>query len=244
MPDRPVVRERILSAAIDRFNVQGFHGTSVRDIAEQAAVNQALISYYFGSKHKLMEQILMTFFEGYIETMESSVKAPAQHGYVFDKMIKMAWRILLYQRKHRDAARFAHREITLDTTLVREMMTTYLMKEKHLLQVLFHEAYEHGEMAAEPTDFMVLQFKELITVPFLHPQYIQEVYFRQLSDHSFLDDYLSTVAQWLSVHFQPTVVSFQELYTLARNDVISGAEDGSSHSPARSLKHDGHRNRK
>lgn len=34
---------------------QGFAGTSVRDIAEAANVNLAMISYYFGSKEKLME---------------------------------------------------------------------------------------------------------------------------------------------------------------------------------------------
>jgi AcrR family transcriptional regulator len=46
---------QIMEAAEKLFAEQGFAGTSVRDIAEAANVNLAMISYYFGSKEKLME---------------------------------------------------------------------------------------------------------------------------------------------------------------------------------------------
>lgn len=45
----------IMQAAEQLFADKGFDGTSVRDIAESAGVNLAMISYYFGSKEKLME---------------------------------------------------------------------------------------------------------------------------------------------------------------------------------------------
>ncbi|RYZ30024.1 MAG: TetR/AcrR family transcriptional regulator [Chitinophagaceae bacterium] len=46
---------QIMEAAERLFADRGFAGTSVRDIAEAAGVNLAMISYYFGSKEKLME---------------------------------------------------------------------------------------------------------------------------------------------------------------------------------------------
>ena|SRR5579875_2332041 len=46
---------QIMEAAEKLFAEKGFDGTSVRDIAEAAHVNLAMISYYFGSKEKLME---------------------------------------------------------------------------------------------------------------------------------------------------------------------------------------------
>jgi len=46
---------QIMEAAEKLFAEHGFAGTSVRDIAEAAQVNLAMISYYFGSKEKLME---------------------------------------------------------------------------------------------------------------------------------------------------------------------------------------------
>jgi len=48
---------QIIEAAEKLFSENGFDGTSVRDIAEEAGVNLAMISYYFGSKEKLMESI-------------------------------------------------------------------------------------------------------------------------------------------------------------------------------------------
>ena len=48
---------QIIETAEALFAEKGFDGTSVRDIADEAGINVAMISYYFGSKEKLMEAI-------------------------------------------------------------------------------------------------------------------------------------------------------------------------------------------
>lgn len=50
-------QQSIINTAENLFSVTGFDGTSVRDIAHAAGVNVAMISYYFGSKEKLMEAV-------------------------------------------------------------------------------------------------------------------------------------------------------------------------------------------
>ncbi|HEU4552458.1 MAG TPA: TetR family transcriptional regulator, partial [Chitinophaga sp.] len=50
---------QILDAAERLFAMHGFHGASVRDIAQEADVNIAMISYYFGSKERLIEAIFL-----------------------------------------------------------------------------------------------------------------------------------------------------------------------------------------
>jgi AcrR family transcriptional regulator len=50
---------RILQAAEKYFAEKGFDGASIRDIASEANVNIAMISYYFGSKEKLLEQLII-----------------------------------------------------------------------------------------------------------------------------------------------------------------------------------------
>lgn len=50
---------QIMEAAEKLFADRGFSGTSVRDIAEAASVNLAMISYYFGSKDKLMQAMFL-----------------------------------------------------------------------------------------------------------------------------------------------------------------------------------------
>jgi AcrR family transcriptional regulator len=48
---------QIIDTAEQLFGDKGFDGTSVRDIAQKAGVNIAMISYYFGSKEKLLEAV-------------------------------------------------------------------------------------------------------------------------------------------------------------------------------------------
>ena len=48
---------QIIETAERLFADRGFDGTSVRDIADEAGINVAMISYYFGSKEKLMEAL-------------------------------------------------------------------------------------------------------------------------------------------------------------------------------------------
>ncbi|MPR35728.1 TetR/AcrR family transcriptional regulator [Salmonirosea aquatica] len=48
---------QIIEVAERLFASKGFAGTSVRDIAQEADINVAMISYYFGSKEKLIEAL-------------------------------------------------------------------------------------------------------------------------------------------------------------------------------------------
>ncbi len=47
----------IIEKAEELFATKGYSGTSIRDIAKAANVNLAMVSYYFGSKEKLMETL-------------------------------------------------------------------------------------------------------------------------------------------------------------------------------------------
>jgi len=54
----------ILQAAEKLFSEEGFDGASIRNIAKEANVNIAMISYYFGSKEKLLEALIVHRISG------------------------------------------------------------------------------------------------------------------------------------------------------------------------------------
>ena len=60
--------DRIKAAARKVFHQKGFAGTRTRDIAEEAGINHAMLNYYFRSKEKLFEMVMMEtmaqFFKG------------------------------------------------------------------------------------------------------------------------------------------------------------------------------------
>jgi AcrR family transcriptional regulator len=50
---------QILEVAETLFAEKGFDGTSIRAIAKEAKINIAMVSYYFGSKERLLESLII-----------------------------------------------------------------------------------------------------------------------------------------------------------------------------------------
>lgn len=50
---------QILEVAETLFAQKGFDGTSIRDISKEAKINIAMVSYYFGSKEKLLQSLII-----------------------------------------------------------------------------------------------------------------------------------------------------------------------------------------
>jgi AcrR family transcriptional regulator len=71
-------RERILAAAITRFAEHGVAGTSLKVIAEDAGVSQALIVHHFGTKDALREACDAHILDSIRDQMRESAEAGAQ----------------------------------------------------------------------------------------------------------------------------------------------------------------------
>ncbi len=64
LPESPQdTRQRLLEAAIILFAEKGFDGAGIREIAQKAQANSALVQYYFGSKEGLYTSALKFLFE-------------------------------------------------------------------------------------------------------------------------------------------------------------------------------------
>lgn len=61
--------EKIKTAAKVIFQERGFAATRTRDIAEKAGINLALLNYYFRSKKKLFDMIMIESLQGFIRSM-------------------------------------------------------------------------------------------------------------------------------------------------------------------------------
>lgn len=61
--DAARTRQRILDAALAEFAAKGFAGARVREIAQRAGVNAQLISYYFGGKEGLYNELMANWHQ-------------------------------------------------------------------------------------------------------------------------------------------------------------------------------------
>lgn len=61
--------ERIKEAARKLFTQKGFAATRTRDIAQEAGINLSLLNYYFRSKQKLFDLVMMENFRKFLAGM-------------------------------------------------------------------------------------------------------------------------------------------------------------------------------
>jgi AcrR family transcriptional regulator len=96
-------RNAIMEAAITQFAERGFHGTTMRDIAERAGVSQGLLHHHFGNKRGLWRtagEHLSNDFVSYVAGVLTA-DAPAVD------LVPTAMRTYLsYWRQHPEAFRF------------------------------------------------------------------------------------------------------------------------------------------
>ncbi|WP_416827721.1 forespore capture DNA-binding protein RefZ [Ectobacillus polymachus] len=190
-------KQKIIDAAVFLFNTQGFDGTSVRDIAKKADVNAANISYYFSGKQGLREFLVTDFLENYTRVLEEgfdclSTLSPKE------TLFTIVDHILQYQSEHRHLSRFFYREISLDSILIREIMTTYFIREKYYFYTIIQSGIENGQFRKLPFPIFMSQLKGMLSVPYLYSQYVSEVLHTFPSENYFVQSYRKEVREWLN----------------------------------------------
>ncbi|MBM7631845.1 forespore capture DNA-binding protein RefZ [Geomicrobium sediminis] len=189
-------KEAVMTAAVDLFMTRGYNGTSVRAVADEAKVNVALISYYFGGKKGLLETILNDYLIGYLEAIEDGIRRETSS---FDRLLAMIESAMEYQRTHHRKARLVLREMTLDSMLVREVMASYFMKEKHYFSLVYEQGRKQGVFTQMRKEWAILHLRGMITMPFLHAQYIREVFHLEPNDDTFVMHYMKHVKQFIEL---------------------------------------------
>ncbi|MBD3919407.1 TetR/AcrR family transcriptional regulator [Paenibacillus sp. PR3] len=87
------VKQRILLAAKELFAVQGFDGTTIRQICDKANANISLVSYYFGGKDKVFQHIFETYFPGNrLDQVEHMFRDPLKGlQFLMDQIMSMSF---------------------------------------------------------------------------------------------------------------------------------------------------------
>lgn len=129
---------RILTEAEALFASKGYEGTSVRDIAQKANVNVAMISYYFGSKDKLLLALIKQRMEqsgmvlnnvSHNEKLDPWEKIDRVVDYYVDKMLE-----------NRNFHTIISRQMSLDQDPVfREMLISSKMRNSQVIAEIIAE---------------------------------------------------------------------------------------------------------
>jgi AcrR family transcriptional regulator len=133
-----------MEAAEALFAEQGFAGTSVRDIAEAAGVNLAMISYYFGSKEKLMEAMFNYRGGGYKLQLQNIIRnSSLSSKQKVEKLIEeYVGRIFQKQNFHKLMVR---EQMTNKSGPVSKLIYELKSGNQTLIKQLIQEGQKNGE---------------------------------------------------------------------------------------------------
>lgn len=126
------------------FAEKGFNGTSVRDIAEKAHVNLAMISYYFGSKDKLLESLFDYRGEHIKLKLESMVDDKTLGS--FEKLELLIDHYIEKIMNQQCFSRIMVREQVVNHTGITAKLITQMKKRnQEIISKLIHQGQKKGE---------------------------------------------------------------------------------------------------
>jgi AcrR family transcriptional regulator len=99
----------ILQVAERLFAEKGFDGTSVRDISKAAKINIAMVSYYFGSKDKMLEALVLFRIDDLSIQIENLIKELVSP---LEKMNRLIDLYISRLNKNKDIYKIIHFELS------------------------------------------------------------------------------------------------------------------------------------
>jgi len=143
----------------------------------------------------LLEYCFTDFFEGYLKEIEKGLAALNKGAAYCLKTVTK--NVVEYFYKNIQLTRFVLREISIDSQIVREVMSTYLVKEKYYLNMIFEEGMRTKELKNLSVDYFIIQYKGLLYMPFLNTDYLSEVLYIFPQEKYFADKYVKEIFLWI-----------------------------------------------
>jgi AcrR family transcriptional regulator len=187
--------ERIKQAARKLFTEKGFEAVKTRDIAAEAGINLALLNYYFRSKQKLFDIIMIENFEQFIQQL---IPVLGDERLSLDeRLAQVVGRYIDMLEKHPDLPFFILSQMRRDSSkllFVREKM--WEVREKFISQLGL--GMKDGKAAQLQVVQFMINFMGLIIFPSIARPMLMKV--NDLDDKAFnrlMEDRKEMIPVWL-----------------------------------------------
>ena len=182
-------KQRILKAAISLFVQKGFAAVGVREIAKEAHVNIAMISYYFEGKVGILKAVLEEFFERYSQMLGDAV---TEEETTEEGIRKLISHMVDFVRENTELAIVAYNELPLDLPEVAELKANKIAQMIGILSGLIKR------FGLDPEDIYHLGMigPSLISMVFMNFRIksILKNVFKVKFDNAYYDDFKETIA--------------------------------------------------
>jgi len=182
-------KQRILDAAISLFVQKGFASVGVREIAKEADVNIAMISYYFKGKVGILKSVLEEFFDQYSQMLRDAV----DEGQSTEEGIRtLISHMVDFVRENTELALVAYNELPLDLPDLAEVKVEKITR---MIGIMSGFIKRFG-LDPEDTYHLGMIGPSLISMVFMNfrIQSILRNVFKVKFDDAYYDDFKETIA--------------------------------------------------
>lgn len=164
--------QKIKEAARKVFISKGFAATRTRDIAEAADINLALVNYYFRSKSKLFEIIMMETLSGFLKEM--LVVLNEQETSLQEKIAQVASRYIDLIIKEPEIPTFIITEAKLNPQLLASKLPIRQLLESSVFFRQHREMVDKGLLSEPNPIHFLLNLIGMVVFPFLAKPLLME----------------------------------------------------------------------
>ncbi|NMH27977.1 TetR/AcrR family transcriptional regulator [Flavobacterium silvaticum] len=190
---------QILAVAEKLFADKGFDGTSIRDIAKEAGINIAMVSYYFGSKEKMLEALIMSRVSDMRVQLETLQKQNLEPWEKLEKLIEL---FIARVNKNRCVYQIIHFEFSSKQRSIDfEAFTSVKHRNLETLRAIIGEGQEKGIFRK---DVIIELIPTMIIGTFLQFQ-ISRPWYQQLFNLKTEKDFENYVKNQLTNQIKQTI---------------------------------------
>ena len=190
---------QILEVAEILFAEKGFDGTSIRNIARVAKINIAMVSYYFGSKERLLESLIVYRTSDLKNQLENLLQEDLEP---IDKINKLIELYINRINSNRGIYRILHFEFT-SKKREQNLQTFSELKKGNLksLETIIEEGQKKGIFRK---DVIIPLITPTILGTFFH-FHMNKPFFENLLNLKTETDYNTYIKSNLTKHIQQTI---------------------------------------
>jgi AcrR family transcriptional regulator len=193
--------EKIKDAARKLFTQKGFAATRTRDIADEAGINLALLNYYFRSKQKLFDFVMMENFRNFLGHIKVNFKDPSLP--MAEKIEKIVAAYIDFLTKFPDLPMFILNEIRGNPSKIAARINEDLAPTRSEFFRELAAANKAGKIALTPFQF-VANLIGLTIFPFVARPILQRLL--NVTDEQFkanMQDRKQLVPLWIKMMMIP-----------------------------------------
>ncbi len=190
---------QILEVAETLFAEKGFDGTSIRDISKEAKINIAMVSYYFGSKERLLEALLLYRTSDLKTQLDYLIQEELKP---IDKINKLIELYINRINKNKGIYRILHFEFNSEKR-EKSLSSFSELKRGNLktLEIIIEEGQKKGVFRK---DVIVPLLTPTILGTFFHFQ-MNKPFFEEVLELNTAESYENYIATHLTKHIQQTI---------------------------------------